>query len=258
MYLLAMAGLILVVCGYFWLSHRQTLINPSQKVIPGWSGLAEGWSILTKAQGDEENPKPSYLWTDLKITYWRLANGLGLGVFIAVVIGICMGSYRVVEATLSPITTFIAKVPPTSILPVFFASAGTGETMYLAIVVFGVVAGMTHSIYLSAKKDVQDELINKAYTLGASDPEIIIEVIWRQLLPRIIDNVRLQIGLAIIILLAAEWMVGSQGVGYRFRMEYRFHMSVVYIYVVILGCVGLLIDFLLVQLRKWLCPWFGE
>lgn len=257
-YLLACVGLCLVVGGYFYLSHRQTVTNPQQKVIPGWGGLVEGWQILVKTQGTEENPKPRFIWSDLLTTYRRLAIGLSVGVAISVAIGILMGSYRVVESLLSPITTFMAKVPPTSILPVFFASAGTGEWMFMAIVVFGVVAGMTHSIYLSARKDVQDDLINKAYTLGASDPEIVYEVIWKQLLPRIIDNLRLQIGMAIIVLLAAEWMVGSQGVGYRFRMEYRFHMSVVYIYVVILGCVGLLIDFGLVRLRKWLCPWFGD
>jgi NitT/TauT family transport system permease protein len=107
--------------------------------------------------------------------------------------------------------------------------------------------------------DVKDEAIDKAYTLGASDPEIVYEVIWKQVLPPILDNIRLQIGPAMIFLLAAEMLVGAEGMGYRIRMESRvLNMSIVYIYLCILGFTGLLGDWCLLWLRKKLCPWYDR
>jgi NitT/TauT family transport system permease protein len=92
--------------------------------------------------------------------------------------------------------------------------------------------------------------------LGASDAEIIYEVIWKQILPSVLDNIRLQIGPAMIFLLAAEMLVGGEGMGFRIRMESRvLDMSVVYIYLTILGFTGLMADYVLLWLRKRLCPW---
>ena len=110
------------------------------------------------------------------------------------------------------------------------------------------------------KKDVSEHAIFKAYTLGASHAETIWNVVFRQILPRIIENIRLQIGPAMVFLVAAEWAVsGDAGFGYRLKMESRMqNMNVVYSYLIILGTSGLLIDWGLSSLRRKLCPWFGE
>jgi NitT/TauT family transport system permease protein len=84
-------------------------------------------------------------------------------------------------------------------------------------------------------------------------------VIWKQTLPRIIDNIRLQIGPAMIFLLAAEMLVGNAGMGYRIRLEARIlNMNVVYIYLIILGLSGLLAERGLLLLRRRISPWYGH
>ncbi len=157
------------------------------------------------------------------------------------------------------IIAFMSKVPQIAILPIFFAVVGTDEKMFLSMIAFGIFFTLTESIYQAVRKDVTDDAIDKAYTLGASDPEIIYEVVWKQILPRILDAVRLHIGPAMGFLLAAEMLVGGQGMGYRIRMESRVtDMRIVYTYVAILGTTGLLADWLLIMCRRRLCPWFGQ
>ncbi len=254
---LGILGVVFLTSVYTWLSNRQTRINPNQKVIPSWQTFSEGAARLVKPQGSAESPKASMLVSDLRATYWRLFLGLGLGVVLSVVVGIAMGAYRWIEAPLAPIITFLAKIPPTAMLPIYFVLVGTDQTMFTTMVALGVFFTMAQSVYQAIINDVKLHAINKAYTLGGSDPEIIYEVIWKQVLPAILDNIRLQIGPAMIFLLAAEMLVGGEGIGYRIRMESRvLNMSIVYIYLFILGFTGLLADWLLLRLRQYLCPWY--
>jgi NitT/TauT family transport system permease protein len=256
---LGVCGVIALMAVYAGLSYRQSTKNAQQKVIPGWTVLKEGAQRMVSPQGSEEAPKPSMLVTDLRATYWRLFLGLSLGVVLSIIIGIAMGSYRWIEAPLAPIISFLAKIPPTAMLPIYFVLVGTNQTMFTTMVALGVFFTMAQSVYQSITNDVSDDAIDKAYTLGGSDPEIIYEVIWKQVLPPILDSIRLQIGPAMIFLLAAEMLVGSEGIGYRIRMESRvLNMSIVYIYLAILGFTGLMGDWVLVWIRKKLCPWYNK
>lgn len=249
---LSILGVALLFLVYSGLSRRQSAINPKQRVIPGWEVFMDGAERLVAPQGE----RPSMLYTDLRATYWRLLLGLSLGVVLSVLVGIAMGAYTWVEATLAPIISFLAKIPPTAMLPIYFVLVGTDQTMFTAMVALGIFFTMAQSVYQAIVNEVKDVAINKAYTLGASDAEIIYEVVWKQILPSILDNIRLQIGPAMIFLLAAEMLVGGEGIGYRIRMESRvLNMSIVYIYLGLLGFTGLLADWILVWLRRKVCPW---
>ncbi len=256
---LAVCGLLSGILAYAGLSLRQTRINPSQNVLPGISGLSKGVVEITKPRGSPNNPKPSWLVTDVKATYWRLLLGLTAGTLFSIVIGIAMGAYPAAEAFFSPVITFMAKIPPTAMLAVYMVLFSLKLELYVALVAFGVFFTMVQAIYQAVKKDVALDLINKAYTLGASEAEVLFEVIWKQTLPRIIENIRLHIGPAMVFLIAAEMLFASEGFGYTIRQQSRLvNMNVVYIYLAMLGLSGLLFDWLLMRLRRWLCPWFGE
>jgi NitT/TauT family transport system permease protein len=258
-YSLAVAGVLAAILFYAMLSIRQTAINETQSVLPGLESFQDGVEEVTKPRGNEKRPQPSWLVTDFKATYWRLFLGLSAGTLLSIVLGIAMGAYTFVEAFFSPVIAFMAKIPPIAMIVVYMVVFGTNEKMYVALVGFGVFFTMVQAIYQSVKKDIPEDLIDKAYTLGGSEAEVVWEVIWRQVLPRIIDNIRLHIGPALVFLIAAEMLFADQGLGYTIRIQARLmNFNVVYIYCAILGSTGLLLDWALVVLRRWLCPWFGE
>ena len=82
-------------------------------------------------------------------------------------------------------------------------------------------------------------------------------MVFRQVLPKFIDAVRLAIGPAIVFLIAAEMVVGDIGFGYRIRLQFKLtNMNVVYPYLVMLAFFGFALDYGLRLLRAKLCPWY--
>ena len=96
-----------------------------------------------------------------------------MGVAIALVVGMAMGCYPPVDALLGPPLSFLAKIPPTAMLAVFFVLVGTNLEFYVAMIAFGTAPTLAQAVHQAARKDVPDELVDKARTLGASQAEII-------------------------------------------------------------------------------------
>lgn len=228
------------------------------RTMPTWRALyRDGLLRVIEPQGLNKDER--WLLEDARATFFRLIAGLLVGVALSMILGILMGSYTWIEAFFLPPLSFLAKIPPTAMLAVFFVLVGTDFKMYVTMIAFGTLPTLAQTVYQSAKKDVPEALIYKAYTLGAGHLELIWNVIYKQILPRIIDAIRLQIGPAMVLLVAAEWMVAGEGFGYRLRLFYqRTDMSVVYLYLILLGVAGLAADYFLTWLRRKICPWFGE
>lgn len=255
---LGIASFVILAGIYTYLSHRQHVKNPRDTTIPSWSQLGEGIKKVVKPD-DMEYHGRSWIWVDSKASFERLFSGLAIGILCSIVIGVAMGCFTPAEAFLLPPLSFLAKIPPTAMLAVFFVLVGTGEAMYVTMIAFGVLPTLAQAVYQAAKKDVPDELLYKAYTLGASHAELVWNVVYKQILPRILESVRLQIGPAMVYLIAAEWMNAELGFGYRLRFQSRLlQMNVVYVYLVYLGLIGLAIDWTLTYARRKICPWFGE
>lgn len=247
---------IMVMLGLYSLtSHVQHVKNPEDTTIPTWSQLAEGVQKIV-----EVNPRSNERWivVDTHATLTRLFLGLFFGILGSMVIGICMGCFPKIEAFLAPPLTLLAKVPPTAALAVFFVLAGTDTRMYVAMIAFGVLPTLSQSIYL-AVKEVPDESLYKAYTLGASQTELIWNVIFRHILPKMLDAIRLQIGPAMVYLIAAEMVVGDVGFGYRIRLQSRLlNMNVVYPYLAALAAFGFAVDLLLRKTQRFFFRWYAH
>ncbi|MEM1445336.1 MAG: ABC transporter permease subunit [Planctomycetota bacterium] len=249
-------SIAVLAMGYTWLSHRQHAANPDDRTIPTWSQLAEGVQKTVTPQ-----PISGEVWLsrDVQATYSRLGLGLLTGAGLGVAIGLGMGCFAPLEALLLPPIAAIAKIPPTAMLAVFFVLVGTQTEFYVAMIAFGVTPILAQSLYRACRDDVPDELLQKAATLGASTPELVWNVVFKQVMPRLIEAVRLQIGPAMVFLIAAEYAAADAGFGYRLRIEARkVNFDVVYFYLALLAASGFLFDALLTQLRRRLCPWFED
>jgi len=252
--MLGIAAVIVLVFVYAWLVHNAKRVNPDDTTMPSWSQLTEGVTrtIVLQKRADDR-----WLVADAVATGYRLFVGVSFGVVGAIVLGMLMGCFPIFESILSPPLTLFAKVPGTAALAVFFVLVGTDTEMYVAMVAFGVLPSMALTVHL-AVRDVPDEMLNKAYTLGASHFEVIWNVIVRQVLPQLIDSIRLHIGPAMVYLIAAEMLVGDVGFGFRIRLQQKkLDMSVVYFYLAVLAMFGFSMDYLLRRSQRLLCPWFN-
>lgn len=251
--ILGIVSVLLLLLSYTWLSHRQHVANPDDTTIPSWSQLKDG---VMKACTLDKREEIRWIVADATATGTRFFLGLGAGVAGAVIIGMLMGCFTPLEAFCYPPLSLLAKVPPTAAMAVFFVLVGTDLNMYVAMIAFGILPTMALTIFL-AVKEFPEELQFKAYTLGASHLEVIWNVILRQVLPKLIDAIRLVIGPAMVFLIAAEMLVGDVGFGYRIRLQSKLlNMNVVYPYLALLAAFGFGMDFLLKLLQRKCFPWY--
>ena len=258
---LVVASILAIIGFYGYLSHRQHLINPKDTTIPSYKQIFQAFYNADSPKASTllkpDSSGKMWLVNDSYATGSRLFVGLGTGILLSFLIGLGMGVYLPLEAIFKVPITFMSKIPPTAMLAVYFVLFGTDFNMYVAMVALGIFPSLAMAIYGAARSDVSDHEVFKAYTLGASSFETVVEVVIRKILPRIIENIRLVIGPAMVFLIAAEWMMADVGFGYRLRIQSRLlNMNIVYVYLFLLACFGFGMDWVLVSTRRWLCRWF--
>ena len=264
-------GIAFLVAIYCYLCYVQKSNNPQDTRIPNLAQFKEGFVEITRYRQSELaamlNPdapvEPPWLLEDFKATYGRLFKAMVWGSFLAFFVGVLMGCFEIIEALFGWTLSFLAKVPPTSLLAVFLVLGNIMQwdqgTMFIVLVGFGIMPTLTQSIFLASKNDPHEDEIDKVYSLGASNLEAVWDIVVQKIFPKVIDGVRLTIGPAMVYLIAAEYSLGHVGFGYTIRFCGRLgEMNVVYIYIAILGTTGLLLDQGLILLRKVLCPWYGK
>ncbi len=263
-------GIVLLCSLYEVATYRQHKFNPKDTTVPSFSQLAHGFVEIVKprpnllrSEAEEmsfiEGLKTSWLYRDAIATFSRLFEGLILGSMLSILVGLAMGCITPIGAMFKPTFSGLAKVPPTSALSIFFMFANSGDQMYIAIIGFGILPVLVIAICSSVEHDVHDEEINKAYTLGASNSEVVWNVVFPQMLPKLLESIRHQIGAAMVYLIAAEIYVSQVGFGYQMRLQtHNLNIAVVFDYILILMCTGLLMDQGMLSLRRKLCPWFSR
>ena len=250
---LGIFALAVFLAGYTWMAHRQHLENPNDTTIPTWSQIKEG--IITAFEVNKRSDE-RWIVVDAKASATRLFLGLASGAAGAFIIGMLMGCFTSFEAFFHPPLSFLAKIPPTGAMAVFFVLVGMDLSMFVSIIAFGIIPTLALTVFL-AVKEFPEELQFKAYTLGASHSEVVWTILFPFVLPKLLDAMRLMIGPALVYLIAAEMLVGAEGFGYRIRLQSKLlDMSVVYPYLALLAAFGFAMDYGLRLLQRKLCPWF--
>lgn len=100
--------------------------------------------------------------------------------------------------------------------------------------------------------------MTKAITLGASQFQLAYRIILPQIMPRLLEAVRLSLGSAWLFLIAAEAIAASSGLGYRIFLVRRYlAMDVILPYVLWITFLGFVMDWLLRHIMLWFYPWYS-
>jgi NitT/TauT family transport system permease protein len=167
-----------------------------------------------------------------------------------------MGLLPGIQGLTSAFVTFISNIPPLAILPILFIALGVGEISKVALIFIGTFPLITRDIYLVTSK-IPNEMIVKSLTLGATPFGVVYRVVLPQILPRLINTVRLAMGAAWLFLIASEAIAATQGLGYRIFLVRRYlAMDVIIPYVLWITFLAYGIDYLLkTAVTKWF-PWY--
>jgi NitT/TauT family transport system permease protein len=176
--------------------------------------------------------------------------GLFLGMHVAALPGF--------RATLSPIITFLSIIPPLSILPILFIAFGVDELGKIMLIFLGSLFVITRNIAEETQK-IPEEQIVKALTLGASQVQVLFEILLPQIFPCLLVAIRLCLGAAWLFLIAAEAIASTDGLGYRIFLVRRYlAMDVIVPYVLWITMLGYSMDALLRLTLRWKYPWYAR
>jgi NitT/TauT family transport system permease protein len=247
------APILLLVVIYLITAAQRHAVNPSDKILPFPSAMASAITALLTT------PDPLsgnlVLWADTFASLQRLGLGLGIATLLALVLGLLLGALPPVRATLSPLVTGIAVIPPIALLPILFIALGLGETSKVVLIAIGVAPVMIRDIAAHVGSLPREQII-KAETLGANSWQIIARVALPQAMPRLLQAMRLALGPAWVFLISAEAVASDIGLGYRIFLVRRYlSMDVIIPYVAWIALLAILMDVGLAALSRRAFPW---
>ena len=251
---LALVPFALVVAAYLIASHLRLADNPQDKVLPSLAQMAE--AIQRMAFEPDTQTGDYVLWKDAWASLLRIALGVGSAAALALLAGLNMGLRPILKELFGNFLTFLSMVPPLAVLPILFISLGVDEVAKVALIFLGVFPVVARDMLLTVEK-IPREQITKAVTLGASRWAIVYRIVMPQVLPRLIDNVRLALGAAWLFLIAAEAIAATEGLGYRIFLVRRYlAMDVILPYVFWIVALGFTFDWGLRRLVAWRYGWY--
>jgi NitT/TauT family transport system permease protein len=160
-----------------------------------------------------------------------------------------------VRAGLSPVVAVASMVPPMALLPILFIVFGLGELSKVVLIVIGISPFLMRDLAMRIEELPTEQLI-KAQTLGLSSWQIVTRVVIPQMLPRLIDGLRLSLGPAWLFLIAAEAIAAEVGLGYRIFLVRRYlAMDVIIPYVIWITALAFLMDLALRHVNRRAFPW---
>lgn len=250
---LGVLGVVLVVAAYEYYIYRHEQAGGNPRFSPGFGQL---WTALQELTAVDARTETVPLWTDTRASLWILAKGLGVGIAISTVLGILMGVLSTVHAMCSPAVTAIAKIPPTALIALFMVVFGvTGDAFKVALIAFSISPALALGIAMVARTIPKNTIV-KAYSLGASTVTVIVRVILPQIVPQVIEMIRLSVGPAWISLIASEYINASEGIGHGIVLGQRMvRIDYILVYVIWLAILGTAIDLSLHGLSRWVAPW---
>ena len=193
--------------------------------------------------------------TDIGMTVWRVFGGFVLAAVLAVPLGIAMGAYKPIEAFFEPFVSFARYLPASAFIPLLILWAGIGETQKLLVIFIGVFFQIVLMVAVTVGSTRRD-LVEAAYTLGASASGIVRRVLLPNSAPAIAETLRLVLGWAWTYVIVAELIGASSGIGHMITdSQALLNTGQIIFGIIVIGVIGLVSDFLFKWANQRLFAW---
>lgn len=251
---LALIPFIILIAVYLISSDYRHRQNPNDKLLPTISKM---YDAMKKAAFVKHKRTGKFqLWSDTGSSLRRIGIGLGFAAICGMLLGLNLGLMPGFRALGLPFITFISIIPPLSILPILFITFGVDELAKVVLIFIGTFPFITRDMYIEVKKIPKEQII-KALTLGASQFAVAYRVVVPQIIPKLIDTVRLNMGPAWLFLIASEAIAATSGLGYRIFLVRRYlAMDTIIPYVLWIVLIGFTVDWLLRKTIHWRYSWY--
>jgi nitrate/nitrite transport system permease protein len=180
----------------------------------------------------------------------RVAFGFGLAALIGIPLGFIIGRFKFMYGMFSPIISLLKPVSPLAWLPIGLLVFKAADPAAIWSIFICSIWPMIINTAVGVQRIPQDYM-NVARVLSLSEWKIFTKILFPSVLPYMLTGVRLAIGTAWLVIVAAEMLTGGVGIGFWVWDEWN-NLNVPHILIAIgvIGIVGLLLEWALVSLAK--------
>jgi NitT/TauT family transport system permease protein len=195
------------------------------------------------------------LWTNLGISLQRIAIGFLIGAVPGVIIGLAIGLFSPVRAIIQPLVDATFPIPKIAVLPLFIMIFGIGEESKYAIIATAVI----YLVLINTAAGVRN--IDRIYldvgkNFHASRLMMFTDIALPGALPLILTGIKLGMGVALLVIVSAEFVGAKSGLGYLIWTSWQvFQVEKMYVGLAVIALVGVAIAVLLNAVERWLIPW---
>jgi len=192
---------------------------------------------------------------DVAWSTFRIVAGFLIAAAMAVPLGLLMGSFEVVRSFFQPPINAIRYMPASAFIVLLIVLEGLGEEEKLTLIWIGVFFQLVLMVMDIAHR-VPDEMLNVAYTLGASRWKVFYKVFLPATFPEVVDALRITIGWAWTYLIVAELLGAERGIGSFILISERFlRMDRIIAAILTIGVLGLITDTIFGLIHRWRFPY---
>lgn len=198
----------------------------------------------------DNGPNDKGIGWNLLASLERVAIGFGLAALIGIPAGFAIGRYAAVRAMFSPIVSLLRPVSPLAWLPLGLLLFKAANPAAIWAIFICSIWPMIINTAVGVSRVPQDYL-NVARVLNLSEWKVTTKVLLPAVLPYMLTGVRLSIGTAWLVIVAAEMLTGGTGIGFWLWDEWNnLKVEHIVIAIFVIGIVGLLLETLLVALAR--------
>ena len=214
--------------GVTWRAAVELFADPFYDNGPNDKGI--GWNLLASLQ--------------------RVGIGFGLAALVGIPVGFAIGRYAPVRAMFSPIVSLLRPVSPLAWLPLGLLLFKAANPAAIWAIFICSIWPMIINTAVGVSRVPQDYL-NVARVLNLSEWKVTTKVLLPAVLPYMLTGVRLSIGTAWLVIVAAEMLTGGTGIGFWLWDEWNnLKVEHIVIAIFVIGIVGLILETLLVALAR--------
>ncbi|MEZ5508316.1 MAG: nitrate ABC transporter permease [Gammaproteobacteria bacterium] len=255
--------LVLVLCG-IWealtqtdhsvgeLSEYELLMGgavPEAGVPPPSEVLALAWEQITDPFYDK-GPNDKGIGIQLGYSLYRVLTGYALAALLAIPVGFVVGMSPLMYGALNPIIQVLRPISPLAWMPLALFIIKDSETSAIFVIFICSVWPMLINTAFGVA-NVRKDWINVARTHELSALRTAFQVILPAAAPTILTGMRISIGIAWLVIVAAEMLVGGTGIGYFVWNEWNnLDLTSVIFSILMIGCIGMLLDLMLSGAQK--------
>jgi NitT/TauT family transport system permease protein len=236
---------------FFWPVIASALFLAAWHYAVVWSATKVFPSPLAVERGMAELARHGLLWAYIGDSLRRVALGFGVAAVLGIPVGLALGWYPAANQVVNPVLQMLRPISPIAWIPVAILLFGVGDRTAVFLIFLGAFFPIVVAC-VSGVSNVPSIYRRAGRNFGLSAPQLLARIVFPAALPQIIVGLRIALGIAWLVMVAAEMIAVDSGLGYLVidarNSGKRYDLVVAAM--ILIGVIGLALDLGFRRLRN--------